>query len=87
MARQNTSSLPYSLCDYADQLDQIQRSLEAMAVEAGEYNHIVIRMASNVRSTSTVVRAASRVIDSMENHKRHAAGKSERKARAAGAGR
>ena len=87
MATHNPSTVPFALCDYADQLDHIRGSLSAMAKDSGEYKHIVSRMASNVHSASSVLRAASHVINSMESRKEHEAHKAERaeaKARLAG---
>lgn len=87
MATINPSNLPFALRDYADQLEQIRGSLTAMARESGEYRDIISRMATNVHSASSGLRAASHVINSMESHKEHEADKAERaeaKARRAG---
>ena len=78
MATLNTSNLPYTFRDYANQLDKIYASLSAMAKEAGEYRNIVALMATNVHSTCTVLRSASHVISSMESHKEHEADRMER---------
>ena len=78
VATHNLSTLPYTLRDYANQLQQIRSSLLVMAKEAGEYKTIVSRMATNVHSTSTVLRAASHVINSMESHKEHEADRAAR---------
>lgn len=78
VALNSNSNIPFALRDYADQLDQIRGSISAMAKEAGEYEAIVSRMAANVHSTSTVLRSASHVINSMESHKEHEADRAAR---------
>jgi len=78
LATPNPSTVPSALRDYADQLDQIRNSLSALANEAGEYKDMVLRMAMNVHSACTVLRAASHVINSMEGHKEHEANRTER---------
>ena len=88
MATSNPSGLPFALRDHADQLEEIRSSLSAMARQAGEYKDMVSRMATNVHSASTVLRAASHVINSIENRKEHEANKAARaEAKAMRAGR
>lgn len=82
------SGLPFALRDYAEQLEDIRSALSEMAKSAGEYEKIVLRMATSVHSSSSVLRAASHVINSMESHKEHEAGKQARaNAKAARRGR
>ena len=68
-----SSNLSFSLRDYANQLEQIHHAIAALANSAPEYREIVSRVASNVRSVSTVIRAAATVINTMELRKEHLA--------------
>lgn len=80
MATLDPMTLRFSLSDCAAQLDEIHSLLFEMEREAGEYKDMVSRIAVGVRSTSSVLRAASHVITSMESHKEHEASRMARQA-------
>lgn len=78
MATHNPSDISLALRDYADQLEAIRTSISTMARGSGEYKDIVSRLATNVHSTSNVLRSASHVINSMEGQKQYKADRTSR---------
>lgn len=74
LATPHHQALSTTLSDYANQLHEIEISLETLGQSAGHYSGIVAHVARSVGSAFSIARSAAAVLDSLELHERHTAG-------------